>query len=467
MNRTVTDIRDAFINELVSAGDIASGVIDNISTRDAEYKAVIVAGADTDEVARLDALSGDEKENLPLAGVPILIKDNIETREWPTTAGSLALAANLTGRDADHVARLRSAGALIVGKTNLSEWANFRAERSISGWSAVGGQTGNAHDTARSPCGSSSGSAVAVALGYVPAAIGSETNGSIVCPASVNGVVGFKPTHGLVSGEGIVPIAATQDTAGPFANNVADAAAVLAEMIAEPERHAELVEGLRNPERDSLTSVRIGVIASSLGYDRRRDDLILTAMAHYRKLGVDFIEGLHLEHYDGFRKDTFDVLLYEFKRELNRYLAGLPGEANELTLEKLIEFNERHAAEELRFFNQDIFIQSQELALSEEGYRRKLEAIRAATRDHGLDLLFTEHKLDALIGITGGPAWMIDSINGDTFFGPSLSTYPAIAGNPHITVPMGDIRGMPVGLSLVGRRFEDHNLAAIARAYER
>ena len=441
--------------------------MDNIEKQDAEYRSVIALNNDAVLQAKLlDRLSEEGRRSKILLGMPVLLKDNIESVELPTTAGSLALKNNRTGRDAPLVTQLRDAGAVIVGKTNLSEWANFRSDKSISGWSAAGGQTVNPHDKRRSPCGSSSGSAVAVALGYVPVAIGTETHGSIVCPASINGVVGIKPTHGLIRPEGIVPIASSQDTAGPFARNIPDAARALAAMV-DPQvtGYTDLIDGLINLEGEAKT-YRIGVVASSMGYDARRDAFIKAGIQTFKRMGAEVVEGIRFNTPDGFWDGNYQKLQYEFRRDLNAYLAGLPNELNALTLEKLIAFNKAHADTELAYFGQEIFEQSQQLEMTERKYKKLLKkGIRVAGKK-GLDALFAKHDLDALIGITTGPAWLIDTVNGDAFFGSTgMSGFPAIAGNPHITVPIGRIAGLPIGLSFIGKRFEDHKLAQVAHRF--
>lgn len=468
---TATEIQKLFASG-ASASVATQNSIKVIEATDDDYHAVIVSGgaAVMESTRRLDHLSPAERTQLPLGGVPILVKDNIETVEWPTTAGSLALADNLTGRDADLVSRLRESGAVILGKANLSEWANFRSEKSMSGWSGVRGQTRNAHDSTRSPCGSSSGSAVAVALGYVPVAIGSETDGSIVCPASLNGVVGFKPTHGLVSGFGIVPLAATQDTAGPIATTVIDAAITLGAMIDDEGDSAERHRAVSNEllaikAATDLKGVRIGVLSAVQGFDKRRDVLLDAAIKKLESLGAEIVPDLMANPYEDFGKDEYEVLLYEFKHLLNDYLAGLPTKSNQLTLTRLIEFNNQSEIE-LSLFDQSIFVKANELSLTEAQYRQKLSAIRKAAREDGLDHLISANNLDVLIGTTGGPAWTIDDVNGDAFHGPSISSLPAVGGHPHLTVPMGDIRGLPVGLSFIGSRLDDAWIATIAAAYE-
>ena len=465
---TSSDIKQQFLDG-TTATAITEQALARIGSNDHDYHAVIVSGGEAVLAAAkaLDDLPQSERASLPLAAVPILIKDNIETIEWPTTAGSLALAENHTGRDADLITRLRKAGAIILGKANLSEWANFRSRHSLSGWSGVGGQTRNAHDTSRSACGSSSGSAVAVALGYVPIAIGSETDGSVICPASLNGVVGIKPTHGLISGNGIVPLAATQDTAGPIASTVRDAALALSVMIDDAHPEAEKVRQSLSSFKslENLKDIRIGVIANTQGFDKRRDVLLDASLETLQSLGAEIIPGLRFTPYKDFSDDAFNVLLYEFKIQLNAYLASLPNKLNTLSLAALIDFNESSELE-LSLFDQSIFTTAQASPLTESEYQNKLAAIKKASRDDGLDALFDGHKLDVLVGITTGPAWIIDDVNGDSFHGPSITSFPAVAGNPHITVPMGDIRGLPIGLSLIGKPYDDALIAAIAAAFE-
>lgn len=461
---TANDIKDSYTRG-ESASDIAKTALKRIEETDDAYKSVIIAGGKgvTAETEKLDSLSPADRAALPLGGVPILVKDNIEVRDWPTTAGSLALAENTTEKDAALIANLRSAGAVILGKANLSEWANFRSEQSISGWSGVGGQARNAHDPARSPCGSSSGSAAAVALGYVPVAIGSETDGSIVCPASVNGVVGFKPTHGIVSGEGVVPLAASQDTAGPIAISVIDAAVTLGAMLDSDSEWTAPLINLKVPE--SLEGIRIGILANTQGYDKRRDDLLEANLKVLSGLGAELIQNVRAESYAELGGDEYQILLYEFKHQLDEYLAALPNDLNELTLEKIIAFNNASPIE-LSLFDQSIFDKAQALEMTEAQYEETLARIKKAAREDGLDKLLKEHDLDLIIGITAGPGWMIDDINGDASHGPYMSQLPAIGGHPHITVPMGDIKGMPVGLSFVGARFSDAELAGFAAAFE-
>ena len=473
---SILELQAAMSRGPLSAQALTRYCLEQIEMRNAELNAVISVNPAALEMARrLDAERNAGKVRGPLHGIPILIKDNMETRELPTTAGSLALKDNHTGRDAMVVARLREAGAIILGKANLSEWANFRSVRSSSGWSAMGGQTRNPHDPTRSPSGSSSGSGAAVAAGLAVAALGTETIGSVVSPASVNGVVGIKPSVGLVSRTGIVPISHTLDTAGPMARNVADAAVLLSVMAGLDPADGTTEAGTAYFDRDFVPAVegnrlqggRIGIVRSSTGLHEGVDALLEQAIADLKRGGAIIVDDLRLEPYDEFRRDTLEVLLYEFKHNLNAYLAHLPNELNTLNLAGLIRFNEEHAFEEMPYFRQELFEQSQSKGpLTEEAYRNALVRIRRATREEGIDRLLRTHELDALIAPTFDPAWTIDPINGDHYTGGGFAAYPAVAGYPHVTVPMGKANGLPVGLSFAGPAFSERKLIALAVGYE-
>lgn len=409
----------------------------------------------------------------PLAGMPILLKDNIETADMPTTAGSLALANNVPGRDAPLVARLRAAGAAIVGKTNLSEWANIRASDSISGWSAVGGQTLNPYDPARTPCGSSSGSGTAVALGLVPVAIGTETDGSITCPASVNGVVGFKPTVGLVSRTHIVPISHSQDTAGPMAATVRDAARVLTAVAgsdpADPataDADARKVDYAAALDAAALHGARIGVMRFLKGYSPETQAVFEQTLQALRDAGavlVDLPQGPDGRALGG---AEIKVLLYELKHDLNAYLASTdPTQVETRTLADVIAFN---AAEprETALFGQDLFERAQATTGLEdpEYIEARATSLRLAGPE-GIDRLMREHRLVALIAPTTSRAWTNDPEDDDDIEG-SASRMAAIAGYPHLTVPMGFDRGMPVGLSFIGGKWDDARILSLGYAFE-
>ena len=410
----------------------------------------------------------------PLHGVPVLLKDNIDTADqMTTTAGSLALQGSIPLRDSTVARRLREAGAVLLGKANLSEWANYRSTRSSSGWSARGGQCRNPYVLDRSPCGSSSGSGVAVSANLVTVAIGTETDGSIVCPASTNGIVGIKPTVGLVSRSGIVPISATQDTAGPMARTVRDAVVVLG-LIAgvdtrDPATEAAETLGLDDytPFLDEagLTGARIGVQRSAFGFHPLVDRLIEDAIILMRDRGATIVDPIALRPSPTMRRAEVEVMAYEFKAGLNAYLAALPnGEIRSLA--DLIAFNEAHAGEEMPYFGQERLIEAQRRgSLSEDRYQEAHAVAQRLSREEGIDRAMDTDDLDAVIAPTGGPAWVIDHVNGDHFSGGS-SSLAAVAGYPNITVPAGYVQGLPVGLSFFGRAWSEPTLIRIAYAFE-
>ncbi len=410
----------------------------------------------------------------PLHGVPILLKDNIDTADqMTTTAGSLALQGSIPLGDSTVARRLREAGAVLLGKANLSEWANYRSTRSSSGWSARGGQCRNPYALDRSPCGSSSGSGVAVSANLVTVAIGTETDGSIVCPASTNGIVGIKPTVGLVSRSGIVPISATQDTAGPMARTVRDAVVVLG-LIAgvdtrDPATEVAGTLGLDDytPFLDEagLTGARIGVQRSAFGFHPLVDRLMEDAIVLMRDRGATIVDPIALRPSPTMRRAEVEVMAYEFKTGLNAYLAALPnGEIRSLA--DLIAFNEAHAGEEMPYFGQERLVEAQRRgSLSEDRYQEAHAVARRLSREEGIDRAMDADTLDAVIAPTGGPAWVIDHVNGDHFSGGS-SSLPAVAGYPNITVPAGYVQGLPVGLSFFGRAWSEPTLIRTAYAFE-
>lgn len=431
-----------------------------------QLNAVIVVNPAAPDQAATLASTG------PVRGQTVLVKDNIETREWATTAGSLALKDNRTGRDAPLIARLRRAGGVVLGKTNLSEWANIRAAWSSSGWSAVGGQTRNPHAVDRSPCGSSSGSGAAVAAGFAWAAIGTETDGSITCPASANGIVGFKPTVGLVSRTHIVPISHSQDTAGPMARTVADAALLLSAIAgsdpadpatADADRHAgDFTAGLATA---TLAGMRIGVLVNQTGAHpvlRQRFD---QALADLRTAGAELVD-VPFDFDPAMYRDESLVLRYELKQDLNAYLASLPGHPSVRTLTDVIAFNRVHAATELRWFGQETFEAADKLDDAAAYAKARANALRLAGAE-GIDRLLREHGVALLISPTEGPAWPIDLVTGDHFVSVGAGSLAAVAGYPHLSVPMGSVEGLPVGLSLIGPRWGDRLVLAAGAAYER
>ena len=408
-----------------------------------------------------------------IAGMPILLKDNIETRDMPTTAGSMALINNAPGRDAPLVARLRSSGAIVIGKTNLSEWANIRSGASTSGWSAVGGLTRNPHALDRTACGSSSGSAAAVAAGIAPAAIGTETDGSITCPAAVNGIVGFKPTVGLVSRTGIVPISHSQDTAGPMTRTVADAATVLTAIAgsdpADPataEADAHKVDYRAALDAGSLRGTRIGVARFLTGYHAATDAVFEEQLQALRDAGAVLVEITEGPDMGAMGAAEFAVLMTELKVDLNAYLATTdPTQVPTRTLADLIAFNEA-TPRELALFGQELFIQAEATkGLDDPAYiEARATSFRLAGPD-GIDRLLREHDVVALIAPTTAPAWSIDVVDGDHYLG-AASQIAAVAGYPHLTVPMGFVRGLPVGMSFIGAKWDDARILSLGYAYE-
>jgi amidase len=411
----------------------------------------------------------------PLHGVPVLVKDNIDTGDrMMTTAGSLALEGSIARRDAFVVERLRAAGAVLLGKTNLSEWANFRSPKSSSGWSGRGGQVKNPYVLDRNPCGSSSGTGAAIAANLGAVGIGTETDGSIVCPAAANGLVGLKPTVGLVSRSGIIPISHSQDTAGPMARSVADAAVLLNAMAgvdprdpatkASAGRRTDFTKAL-NP--GALKGARIGVARRRyFGYSPAADRLIDAALADMKAQGATIVDPADIPNLGRLDACELEVLLYEFKADLNAYLRALPPSAPVRSLSDVIAFNEREKAREMPHFGQELMVTADGKArLTSPAYRQALATCRSLARAGGIDAVVTRLKLDALVAPTGSPAWPTDHLNGDHFVGAS-STAAAVAGYPNITVPAGHVSGLPVGISFFGRAWSEARLLGLAYAYE-
>ncbi len=411
----------------------------------------------------------------PLHGIPILIKDNIDTADrMTTTAGSLALEGHIAAQDAFIVARLREAGAVLLGKTNLSEWANFRSTHSSSGWSSRGGQTRNPYALDRSPCGSSSGSGVAVAASLCAAAVGTETDGSVVCPAHTNGIVGLKPTLGLLGRSGIIPIAHSQDTAGPMARTVTDAALLLGAMAGpdprDPATQASLghfyADYTQFLDPDGLRGARIGVARSYFGFDARVDAILEAALQTLKAAGAELIDPVAVIAESKLGKPETTVLLYEFKADLNAYLGGLGPDAPVHSLADLIQFNEAHKTQVMPYFGQERFLAAQKKGpLTSPAYRQALEKGQQAAQQN-LQKLLAEHRLDAILAPTGGPAWLIDLVNGDQYTGGGFSSPAAVTGFPHITVPAGFVWGLPVGLSLFAGPWSEPTLLRLAYAFE-
>lgn len=402
----------------------------------------------------------------PLHGLPLLLKDNIETIDaMATTAGALALKENVTGRDSPLAAGLRNAGAIIMGKTNLSEWANFRSENSMSGWSALGGQVRNPHMLDRNPCGSSSGSGAAIAASLAAGAVGTETNGSIICPATVSGIVGFKPTVGLVSQKYIIPISSSQDTAGPMTKTVQGAAMMLDAMSTG----AAKTDYNKSLDASSLQGTRVGVLRFAEGSSAQVKALFEAALAAMSAAGAELVDIEEFEpEGDSYDDDTYAVLKYEFKHTLNEYLAATPPSVKTRTLAELIAFNIEHAALELALFDQGIFKQSDALGgLDEPAYIEARTRVQRATREHGIDRLMQENDVRVLVAPSGVMSPRIDPINGDIWPAwAGAGEIAAIAGYPHLTVPMGSVKNLPIGVSFIGGKDQDAAMLSYGFAFE-
>ena len=460
-----------FNSEAITAAYLAR--IAAIDDSGPKLNAVIATFPDAlDQARSLDAEYRAGRYRGPMHGIPILVKDNVEVAgALPTTAGSLALADNITNSDAPFIARLRAAGAVILGKTNLSEWANIRSGNSTSGWSAVGGLTKNPHALDRNSCGSSSGSGAAAAAALAAGTIGTETDGSITCPAGVNGVVGFKPTVGLVSRRFVVPISHSQDTAGPMTRSVRDAAIMLTAMAGSDPQDAATAEADRwrgdysnGLSIDGLKGMRIGVMRAP-----NADAALLDAAIAMLKAGGAQVVLLDTSKIDRQKigQGEFKILLAELKADLASYLQGLPdGLVRHKTLADIIAFNKAHANTELHYFGQDIFeAADKEKGLDDPAYRDALATSRGLATN-ALNQMFASNKVDVIIAQTNGAAWVSTLGKGDAFSGPSASQLPAVAGFPHLTVPMGLSGGLPIGLSFIGPKWHDHDILKAGFAYE-
>jgi amidase len=450
--------------------------IDSIDRNGPRLNSVIEANSDALTIAStLDGERRAGKVRSLLHGIPILLKDNIDTHDqMQTTSGSLALEGNIAPRDAFIVKQLRKAGAVILGKTNLSEWANFRGKNSISGWSSRGGLTHNPYALDRSACGSSSGSGVAVAANLSAVAVGTETDGSVICPAQTNGIVGIKPTLGLLSRSGIIPIAHSQDTAGPMARTVADAAILLGAMTGVDERDAATKPGSKRRLSDytksldvnGLKGARIGVARNMCGTDPRIIKIFEFCIDVMKQLGAIIIDPADLPNFNKFSKTESEVLHYEFKAGLNKYLAT--ANARVKTMADVIKFNEENKARVLQYFGQEHMTVAQEKgSLHDKKYRVALAKNLLLTRKNGIDATMKKYRLDAIIVPSGGPAWMVDLVNGDSINWDMESTSPAaVAGYPHITVPAGYIFSLPVGISFFAKAWQEPTLIKLAYAFE-
>jgi amidase len=476
---TIADLQRDMASGKRSSQSITRSYLDRIEDMDrkgATLRAIIETNPDAISIAR--ALDDERKSKGPrgaLHGIPVLLKDNIDTADrMMTTAGSLALEGSTAERDATVAQRLRAAGAVILGKTNLSEWANFRSTHSSSGWSGRGGQTRNPYVLDRNPCGSSSGSGSATSANFAAFAIGTETDGSIVCPSSVNGIVGIKPTLGLVSRAGIIPIAHSQDTAGPMTRTVADAAIVLTAIAGVDARDSATAASRAKMSSDytrfldanALKGARIGVAREKLsGYNDATDKLIADAVAVMKDRGAVIVDPANIATMGKYDDTEFEVLLYEFKADLNSYLAARPN-GKVKTLKDIIDFNEKNKDREMPYFGQEIMLMAEKKgSLKSSKYLAALAKNHRLSRLEGIDATMSKHRLDAIVCATGNPAWPTDLVNGDHFTGGS-STPAAVAGYPHITVPAGFASGLPVGISFFGGAWSEPKLISIAYAFE-
>jgi len=475
---TIADLQAGMISRKFSARSLTEQYLARIEQIDRRGPAVnSVIELNPDAVAIAEALDKERKgkgTRGPMHGIPMLIKDNIDTADrMQTTAGSLALMGAHPSRDSFVAQKLREAGAVILGKTNLSEWANIRSSHSVSGWSGRGGLTKNPYALNRNPCGSSSGSGAAVAANLCALAVGTETDGSVVCPSSANGIVGIKPTLGIISRAGIIPIAHSQDTAGPMARTVRDAALLLNALTGADPRDNSTAEGAGKVEGDytrfldpnGLRGARIGVARKYFGFSDSVDDLMSSVIDEMKRQGAVFVDPADLESHGKFDDTEFTVLLYELKADLNAYLASRP-DAPVHSLKDIIAFNERNKSEEMPYFAQDIFLKAEAKGpLSSKEYLDALEANHRLSRAEGIDGVMDKFHLDAIMAPTGSPAWLTDLVNGDHSGGGS-SNAAAVAGYPDITVPAGFIAGLPVGVSFFGRAWSEPTLLKIAYGFE-
>jgi amidase len=470
---TLSDLQQALQSNKYSSRALVEKYSDRINDIDKKGPAlasVLELNPDAEKIAaELDRERKEKGPRSPLHGIPILIKDNIDTHDrMMTTAGSLALVGAKPPQDAFVARKLREAGAVILGKTNLSEWANFRSTKSSSGWSGRGGQTRNPYVLERNPCGSSSGSGVAAAANLCAAAVGTETDGSVVCPSSANSLVGIKPTLGMISGAGIVPIAHSQDTAGPMARTVSDAAILLGCLAgSKPAPDQLLINNFtRALDKNGLKGMRLGIARKHFGFNEHVDKLMNELLAEMKKLGAVLVDPSDIPTSGKFDDSEFEVLLYEFKADLNAYLAKLGPQAPVRSLKDVIEFNEKNRDREMPYFGQDIMIKAEEKGpLTSKAYIEALRKNQLLTRKQGIDFIMQKNRLDALVAPTGGPAWPTDWINGDHFTG-GYSSASAVAGYPHITVPAGYVFGLPVGISFFASAYSELKLIKIAYAFE-
>ena len=477
--RTIPEFQQEMISGALTARALTEAYLERIEALDQSgpgLNAVIEVNPDALDIA--EALDAERQANGPrgpLHGIPVLIKDNVDTADkMQTTAGSLAVEGSIAAQDAFVAQKLREAGAVILAKTNLSEWANFRSTRSTSGWSSRGGQTRNPYALDRNPCGSSSGSAAAVAANLCAVAIGTETDGSIICPSQTNGIVGLKPTLGLVSRAGIVPIAHSQDTAGPMARTVADAAILLGALAGVDERdpvtaeskgkhHADYTQFL---DPDGLRGARIGVARRYFGFDPRVDQIVERCLAEMSRLGADIVDPVEIETAGELGGPEMEVLLYEFKADLDVYLSCLGPEVAVHSLGDVIAYNEAHRERVMPYFGQERMLAAREKGpLTDPAYLDALATHRRLSRTEGIDATLQKHTCDAIVAPSGAPACLIDWIRGDQSSRGSSSP-AAVAGYPNITVPAGYVFGLPVGMSFFGGAYQEPTLLRLAYAFE-
>jgi amidase len=476
---TINDLQTGMVSGKYTAQFLTQKYLDRIAEIDKSGPAISsVIETNPEALAIAAALDNERKAGRVrgrLHGIPVLIKDNIDTHDrMMTTAGSLALAGSIPLQDSFVARKLRDAGAVIIGKTNLSEWANFRSSHSSSGWSGRGGQTRNPYVLDRNPCGSSSGTGAAIAANLAVIGVGTETDGSVVCPSNANSLVGIKPTLGLVSGAGIVPIAHSQDTAGPMCRTVTDAAILLGALAGVDPRDSAANAGsgrsfadyTKSLDVNGLKGARIGVHRKAFGFSDAVDKVMKDAIDIIKTRGATVVDPADIPTQGKFDDSELEVLLYEFKADLNKYLASLGPRAPVKSLKEIIDFNEQYRDREMPYFGQDLLIKAQGKGpLTEKAYRDALAKNHRLTRKEGIDFVMDRNKLDALIAPTGGPPWPTDWVNGDHFTG-GYSSASAVAGYPHITVPAGYVFGLPVGISFFGRAWSEPTLIKFAYAFE-
>ncbi|HVS90019.1 MAG TPA: amidase [Candidatus Acidoferrum sp.] len=476
---TIADLQEGMKSGKYSARSIAEKYLERIEAIDKHGPAInSVIETNPDALAIAEALDRERKEKGPrgpLHGIPILIKDNIDTGDrMMTTAGSLALLGSRASKDSYVARKLREAGAVILGKTNLSEWANIRSSHSISGWSGRGGQTKNPFALDRNPCGSSSGSGAGTSANLCAGAIGTETDGSIVCPSSANGLAGIKPTVGLVSRGGIIPISHSQDGAGPMCRTMRDAATILGALTGvDPEDTATTASRAKSYSdytqflnADGLRGARIGVLRKTFGFSPAVDKLMESALDAMKKQGATLVDPVEIATLGKFGDSEFTVFMYELKADLNAYLTRLGASAPVKTLKEIIDFNERNREKEMPYFGQENFLKAEAKGpLTSKEYLDALKKNHKLARKEGVDMVMDKFKLDAIVAPTGGPAWLTDPVNGDSFGGGS-SDSAAVAGYPNINVPAGFVFGLPVGISFFGRAWSEPVLIKLAYAFE-